>query len=45
MAEHVAHEHHTMTQQEKDSIAKEKFGRSYDQLDANEKKSVGGTYR
>lgn len=45
MAEHVSHEPHKMTQEEKEQIAQEKYGRSYDQLETDEKKAVGGTFR
>lgn len=41
----MRHEHHEMTQEEKDQIAQEKFNKPYDQCDTHEKRSVGGTYR
>ena len=45
MADHVSHEHHEMSQREKDKIAKEKFGKKFDDLATDEKKAVGGAYR
>lgn len=38
-------EHHHMTDEEKNTIARAKFGKDFDQLDANQKRAVGGQYR
>ncbi|KAG2453993.1 hypothetical protein HYH02_001037 [Chlamydomonas schloesseri] len=35
---------HPMTQEEKDNIAQEKFGKPFDELDTNEKKTVGALH-
>jgi len=41
----MSEQHHTMTADEKERIAKEHYQKSYDELDTNEKKAVGGYYR
>ncbi|KAL6749933.1 hypothetical protein V8C86DRAFT_3144413 [Haematococcus lacustris] len=33
-----------MDQETKDQVAQEKFGKSFDELETNEQKSVGGTF-
>ncbi|KAG2426101.1 hypothetical protein HXX76_013289 [Chlamydomonas incerta] len=38
------HSQHPMTQEEKDNIAQEKFGKPFDELDTNEKKTVGALH-
>ncbi|PNH08854.1 hypothetical protein TSOC_004554 [Tetrabaena socialis] len=36
--------HTTMSQEDKERIAQEKYGKTYEELDTNEKKAVGGSY-
>ncbi|PNW78940.1 hypothetical protein CHLRE_09g395213v5 [Chlamydomonas reinhardtii] len=35
---------HAMSQEEKDHIAQEKFGKPFEELDTNEKKTVGALH-
>ncbi|GLC70958.1 hypothetical protein PLESTF_001055100 [Pleodorina starrii] len=41
---HNTHQVHHMTQEDRDRIANEKFGKKYDELDTHEKRSVAGTF-
>ncbi|KXZ52043.1 hypothetical protein GPECTOR_10g1066 [Gonium pectorale] len=36
--------HTQMSQEDKERIAQEKYGMSYEELDTNQKKAVGGSY-